>query len=118
MYVCSAGILRQTTDVFPDDIKLDVDNAAYADGVEIGVFERIGDDTHLEGVIRWAAYGEAHAVDRDTAFVNREISALCHDRVVLVGERKGCASVHVLHLGADGYLVDMPLHDVSVQTRI
>ena len=53
MYVCSASILRQTTDVFPDDIKLDVDNAAYADGVEIGVFERIGDDTHLEGVIRW-----------------------------------------------------------------
>ena len=56
--------------------------------------------------------------DRDTAFVNREISALCHDRVVLVGEREGGASVHVLHLGADGSLVNMSLHDMSVQTRI
>lgn len=86
--------------------------------MEICVFERIGNDAHLEGIFRRSAHGEAHAVHRDAAFVNREIPALCHSRVIFIGEGEGSASVHVFHLGADGSLVNMTLHDVSVQTTV
>ena len=40
--------LTESGDVLSEDIKLDVDDAPYADVTEVGMFESEGDDSHLK----------------------------------------------------------------------
>ena len=55
--------LLQSRDVLAENVELDVDDRAHPDVAEIGVLHGVGDDGHLERVLRGAAHGERHAVD-------------------------------------------------------
>ena len=79
---------------------------------------RVGDDGHLEAVCAGVADGEADTVDGDGAFLDGHVSLPSHLRVGGVAEGVIPTAVGLAHVGADGRLVDVTLHDVAVQAAV
>ena len=110
--------MSQSGDVFAKDVEFYIDYCAWLDVLEVGIFERVGYDVHLEGVVCRVAHRQTCAVDCYAAFIHGEITPSRHFLVRFVFEGKDSASVGVLHCGALCCLVHMPLHDVSVETSV
>ena len=72
----------------------------------------------MEGVFCRTANGEADPVDGDATLIDREIAVLDHLLRTLVLEGILVASLLVLNGDADGRLVNVSLHDVSVQATV
>ena len=78
------------------------------------MLERIGNDRHAEAGFLRIADRQAHAVHRHRAFLHGAETAALR----LVFESEVPAAVGVFLRGADGRLIDVPLHDVAVEQRI
>ena len=121
-FLCENGYLLsqllQSCDVLAENVELDVDDRAHPDVAEIGVLHGVGDDGHLERVLRRVADGQRHAVDGDRTLVDREVAAARHGQVVLVFEGEVGTAVGVFHGRATSSLIDVALHDVAVQAAV
>ena len=82
------------------------------------MLEGIGDDGHLERVERGVAYRQRHAVDGDAALIYGEVSPACHCLVEVVFESEILAAIGVGDLRANGSLIDMSLHYMSVEPSV
>ena len=49
--------LLQAGNILADDVEFQIDDGTYLDVLKIGVFHRVGDDGHLEGVAGGVADG-------------------------------------------------------------
>lgn len=58
---------QKASDVLGDDVRLDVDPVAWAEGVQIGIAPGVGDYRHLEAVVVEGGNGKADTVHRDRA---------------------------------------------------
>ena len=110
--------LHQSAEIFSDDVEFDVDNASDADFAEVSMFERVRNNRHLEAVGLGVADGKRHAVDGYGAFFDGNVSFSRHFRRDVVGEREVSATVDDVDSGANGCLVDVALHDVSVEPSV
>ena len=86
--------------------------------MEVGELVGVGDDVDLEGVVGGITNREADPIDGDRTFIDSEIAPLRHLLVEVILEGKGIATLLVLLGSADCCLVDMSLHDVSVEPSI
>ena len=114
----SNGQIMHPCQVFSNDVELDVDNCAWLDGMKVRVVEGVGNDADLEGVFRWPANCEAHAIDRHAALIDGEVAVLHHLLRTLVFEGVLMAALLVFHSDASGGLVHMALHDMSIQSPV
>ena len=62
------------TDIFTDNIKLDIHYAANNESMEIGMLISIRYDSHLEGIIRRVTYCQTNTIYRYRPFVYSNIS--------------------------------------------
>ena len=104
--------------VLAENVELDVHDASNLDVAEVGVLESVGDDGHLESVLRRVANRERHAIHRHAALVDGEIPAPSHRLVVGVLESEIGAAVGIFHVNAGRRHVHMPLHDVPVEPPV
>ena len=106
--------------VFAEDVKLEVDDGADLDVFEVGILLGVGDDA--DGDVAFAALyirfagGEADAVDGDGAFVHAEISAGDHLFGGVVFKAVVPASIGFVGVNTNGFLIDVSLDDMSVET--
>ena len=110
--------MLQAGNVFANDVKLQVDNGADLDIAEVCMFESVGDDSHLESVLRGVAYRQTDAIDRDGTLVDGKVTMTRHLLVLFVFEGEIGAAIGILHSDAAGSLVDVSLNDMSVETSI
>lgn len=110
--------LSQPCQIFADDIKLYIHTLANCDGMEVCVLESVRDNGHAERIELAVAYGKAHTVDRDRAFLDRHISFCGKLGANIVLKRKVTAAISFLYICADGGGVDMALYDVPVKASV
>ena len=108
----------ETGNVFAQDVKLQIDNGAHLNILEVGVLQGIGNDGYLECVICGIAYRERYAVDGDRTLVNGEIATKCHFLVLGILEGEVGRTIGIFFLDAGGCLVYVALNDVAVQSTI
>lgn len=118
----SFGEFEVAGEVLTDDVKLDIDLGAYIDELEVCILVGVGDDTnrHVARVtfdVRFA-HGEAHAIDGDGSFVYAEVPSLDHLRCGVIGKAEVPTAVCLAALDACGFLIHVPLYDVTVQRLI
>ena len=63
-----------TSQVLANDIKLYVHNRTGLDIVEVGILESIGNDAHLEGILRGAAYRQTDTIHGYTTLIYSKIA--------------------------------------------
>ena len=114
----ASGQILHARNVFPDDVKLDVHNRSHLDVLEVGMLKGVGNDAHLKGVRCGTAHGKAYAIDGYAPLVHGEIAMRHVCGLHRIAEGKLETSLLVLHIGADGGAVNMPLHNVSVQPAV
>ena len=79
---------------------------------------RIRNDRYLKTILLRITDSQAHTIDTDGTFLDSYISLLRHLLVERIFERIIPASICIFHTCTNGSLVDMPLHDMSVQTSV
>ena len=99
--------------VFTYKIEFQVDQAAGGDGLDIGMFEGIGDDGDVEFGSFDIEDGEADAIEADGAFFDDEVAEFFGEF-----EAKFPAAVLVGAFEAGGGGVDMSLDDVTVEAAV
>ena len=112
------SILVNPADILANDVKLDVHTASHLEGMEVGVLVGVGDDGHLEGIVRRVAHRQAHPVHRHRTLVHGQVSATRHLSVKRIFEGEVPASLRIVDGNALCRLVHMALHDVSVQPSV
>ena len=70
--------LHHPTEVFTDDVKFKINHATDFNVVEIGILIGVRNDAHFELIVRGTAHRKAYAVDRNTSFIDRNVSATGH----------------------------------------
>lgn len=97
------------TDIFTDNIKLDIHYAANNESMEIGMLISIRYDSHLEGIIRRVTYCQTNTIYRYRPFVYSNISTFRHLFVKCIFEREIPTSIRILYIHASSGLVHMSL---------
>jgi hypothetical protein len=100
-------------DIFPDDIEFEIDEAAGLYGLNIGMFEGIGYDGHVEAGFFYVENGEADAVEADGAFFNDKGSEFFGEF-----EPEFPAAFKVFSFRADGGGIDVSLYDVAIEAAV
>src|ERR1700677_4721256 len=95
--------------IFPDHIEFQVDFCVGADGLDIGMFEGIGNDGDVKAVLFDVKDGEADAIEADGAFFYHEMAKFLWEF-----EAEFPAAVELLSFCADGGSIDMALDDMAV----
>ena len=109
---------RNLRNIFSNNVKFQIYQRSNLDCVEVSVVESVGNDAHLERVLRWAADGQAHTVDGYRALIHSQIAASCHLFVEIVLEGENVASFGVFNLCAACRFIDVALHNVTVQSAV
>ena len=104
--------------ILADDVKFDVNNSAFFDGMKVCVVVGVGDDADLESVFSGTTYSEAYAVDGHAAFVHGEVSVLYHLFCAIVAECILITALLVFDCNTNGCLVNMSLYDMAVSTAV
>ena len=113
------GEFEVAGEIFANDIELDVDFGADLDEPEVRVLVGVRDNAH--GYVPCIALDvgfadrEADAVDGHRAFVHAEVPPTDHLRRRVVRKAEIPRAVCLAALDASGFLIDVPLYDVSVQ---
>jgi alginate O-acetyltransferase complex protein AlgI len=113
VYIPMGGNRVSKGTVFSDHIEFQVDPGAGDDGLDIGVFEGIGDDGDIEFRFFYIENGQAGAVEADGAFFDDEVAEFFGEF-----EPEFPAAVEVFAFEADGGGVDVSLDDVAVEAAV
>jgi hypothetical protein len=103
----------QCCNIFTDHIEFQVDFCAGVYGLDICVFEGIGDDGDVKSCFFYIKYGEAGAVEADRAFFDHEVAELFWEF-----EAEFPAAVEFAAVEAGGGGIDMPLDDMAVEAAV
>jgi hypothetical protein len=103
----------QAGDVFADEVEFEVYFAAGGDGMDVRVFERIGDDGDIEFGLFYIEDGKAGTVEADGAFFDHEMAEF-----LWKFEAEFPAAVEVFSVEAGGGRVDMSLDDMAVEPAV
>ena len=114
----SLFVSHHLADILPYDIELQIHDRSFRDLAKIRIIVRIRDDRYLEAIIPGIANRQAHAVHAHGTLLHGHVTLPGLFFIERVLERVVPASIRLAHLGTDGGLVDVPLHDMSVQPSV
>ena len=86
--------------------------------MEVGILEGIGNDAHLEGILRGAAYSQADTINGYTTLVDSKIAVRDHLAVTFVFKSELETTLLILYSQTSGSLVYMALHDMAVKASV
>ena len=107
-----------SANVLADNVKFEVNNRTYLNGVKVGILESIRNDSNLEGVIGRITNGQADAVNRDRAFIHCKITATGHLRIIGILKGEIVTALSIINSHTTGRLIHMALHNVAIQSTI
>ena len=93
--------MSEARHILPQNVKFEINDRAFFYIVEVGVLIGIRNDADLKSIVRRAANGQTHAIDRDAAFLYGKIALQSLRAICLIGKGENIAAIDVLHLLAN-----------------
>ena len=103
----------QPGDIFPDHVEFQVDDTTGKDGLDVGMFEGIGDNGHAEFCLLYIKKGQADPIEANGAFFDNKVTEFFGKPEV-----KFPAAIQVFPFQAISSGIHMSLDNVTVEPAI
>lgn len=114
----SVSELHHSTEIFTDNIELQIYNTSYFKCMEIGMFVSIGNNGYLKSILRRITNCQTYSIYRYRTFIDGKITTLSHFWIKIVFKGEIPAAFGVIYCHASSGLINMSLYDMPVQTSV